>query len=183
VWTSKQEGGNANYGIRGQRFSAAGAKVGPEFQVNTHILNDQKAPQVVAFSNNGFAVIWTSKGQDGSGLGVYLQRFSANGAKLGQESRVNTVTAGDQNEAVIAALGNDAFVVLWQDSNDGAGKGIFGQRFSAAGAKSGSPFRINETRVGDQTRPAIAAHGPKGFVAAWQARQQLGGIFGKTFAQ
>jgi hypothetical protein len=182
VWTSKQEGGNADYGIRAQRFSAAGARAGTELQVNTFKRSDQKVPQVAAFSNNSFVVAWASILQDGAGSGVYAQRFAANGAKLGAEFRVNSTRAGDQGEAVVAVLGGDKFVVLWQDCSDGSGSGVFGQRYAFTGAKVGIQFRINETTIGSQSRPAIAAHGPTGFVAAWESPQQLGGIFGKAFS-
>jgi hypothetical protein len=48
------------------------------------------------------ATSW-SQDQDGSGWGVYAQRYKADGKALGGEFRVNTTTADDK-EATEAAL-------------------------------------------------------------------------------
>jgi len=183
AWASKQDAGNTNFGIRAQRFSAAAVKLGPELQVNTFTPNDQGSPQIAAFGNSGFVVAWVSARQDGAGAGVYAQLFAPSGGKRGAELRVNTTRAGDQDGCVVAVLGNNKFVVLWEDPSDGSGSGVFGQRYTSAGAKIGGQFRVNETTAGSQSRPTIAAHLTTGFAAAWDSRQLLGGIFGKAFAQ
>jgi hypothetical protein len=40
---------------------------------------------MTALSNGDFIVTWRSAGQDGSGDGVYMQRFGAGGNKIGAE--------------------------------------------------------------------------------------------------
>src|SRR5437763_2302976 len=56
--------------------------VGTEFPINTFTSDIQQtsAPssQAVAMQKNGdYVVVWTSAGQDGSGQGIFAQRFQA----------------------------------------------------------------------------------------------------------
>ena len=48
---------------------------GDEFQVNSYTTDDQAFPSVAATGTNQFVVAWESDGQDGSGDGVFGQRF------------------------------------------------------------------------------------------------------------
>ena len=51
----------------------------------------------VAMDADGdFVVVWQSYGQDGSGYGVFAQRFNARGAPLGDEFQVNSYTTDRQ---------------------------------------------------------------------------------------
>ena len=50
-----------------------------EFQVNTYTQSSQNDPSITGLSDGGFVVTWGSDGQDGSGYGVFGQRFDANG--------------------------------------------------------------------------------------------------------
>jgi hypothetical protein len=43
--------------------------------VNTYLPDDQTAPQSANLTGGGYVTVWTSGGQDGSGLGVYMQRL------------------------------------------------------------------------------------------------------------
>ena len=57
-------------------------------------------------------VVWTSN--DATGLGIFGQRFDANGNAVGTiEFAVNTTTAGNQTSPVVTALNNGNFVVAW----------------------------------------------------------------------
>src|SRR6188768_2249498 len=65
--------------------------------------------------------------------------------RIGSEFQVNSYTPDSQGEASIAndAAGN--FVVVWHSNEeDGSGNGVFGQRFSSAGAALGQQFQVNE---------------------------------------
>jgi hypothetical protein len=137
VWDSWGQDGSG-WGVYGQRFDANGNKVGSEFQVNTWTTNNQGIPSIASLSNGGFVVVWQSDGQDGSGWGVYGQRFDSNGNKVGSEFQVNTWTTDDQLEPSITSLPNGGFVVVWQSGcvvkgctpQDGSGWGVFGRIFS-----------------------------------------------------
>lgn len=167
VWSSLLQDGSEN-GVYGQRFRADGTRAGPEFKVNTRTINIQQAPAVAALAGGGFVVTWESWGQDGSGIGIYGQRYSSNGARVGLEFRVNTTTAGDQNSPAVAGLGNGGFVVVWT-GNDSDGRGIFGQRFNSNGVRSGGQFPVNTITAEHQGNVSITAWGQNGFVVVWDS--------------
>ena len=52
---------------------------------------------MAALADGGFVVTWTSDGQDGSGYGIYGQRYAADGTAVGSEFRVNQITATESN--------------------------------------------------------------------------------------
>ena len=63
------------YGVFARRFSSAGAPLASEFQVNTYTAGDQIDPSVAADGEGHFVVAWQDSAQDGSGYGVFAQRF------------------------------------------------------------------------------------------------------------
>lgn len=106
-----------------------------EFLVNTHTASDQYSPAITGLTDGGFVVSWESYGQDGSGWGIYAQRYDAQGAAVGAEFQVTTNTASDQRSPIITALADGGFVVSWQSPSgqDGSRSGIYAQRYNAAG--------------------------------------------------
>jgi hypothetical protein len=120
VWESFHQDGSS-YGNYGQRFDAAGIKVGAEFQVNTYTTNNQQSASVAMDADGDAVVIWESFGQDGSSYGVYGQRYSAAGMKLGGEFQVNTFTSSDQGFPSVAVDADGDVLVTWhslgQDGN------------------------------------------------------------------
>ena len=132
AWQSYGQDGS-NYGIFAQRYSSSGAKQGSEFRVNTYTTSDQQFPSVAVDQAGDFVVAWESTGQDGSGYGVYCQRYSSNGQADGGEFRVNTTTTGQQNEQSVASDATGDFVVTWDSSGqDGSSSGVYSQRYIAA---------------------------------------------------
>jgi hypothetical protein len=143
VWTSYQQDGSSD-GIVGRRFSSTGAPLAGEFVINTYTTNSQLLPAVAIDGAGNFVVVWRSYGQDGSGLGIFGQRYASTGAPLGGEFPVNTYTTGQQLEPTVAADGTGRFVVVWHSAGqDGDGYGVFGQRYASTGAPLGGEFTVN----------------------------------------
>ena len=67
--------------VYAQRYDANGSRVGSEFQINTYINSTQGVHKggVTGLTDGGFVVAWQSDGQDGSGYGIFGQRYDANG--------------------------------------------------------------------------------------------------------
>jgi hypothetical protein len=188
TWSSRgQDGAAFEYGVYGQRYSAAGARVGGEFRVNTYKADDQLNPSVTGLSNGGFVVTWHSYLQDGSGYGVYGQRYNAAGAKAGGNFRVNTFKTNNQSGPSVTALTDGGFVVTWHsDGQDGSKFGVYGQRYTAAGAKAGIEFLVNTYTADDQGYPSIAGLSNGGFVVTWASYLQDGslmGVYGQRYDQ
>jgi hypothetical protein len=181
VWSGDDEDGDS-YGIFGQRYDSSGAMVGSEFQVNTYTSDSQREPAVAIDGAGNFVVVWRSVGgQDGSGDGIFGQRFASSGAIVGSEFQVNTWTTSGQRNPSLA--GDDAgnFVVVWRSggSQDGSSYGIFGQRYDSAGAMVGSEFQVNTYTTGFQGSASVAADSAGNFVVAWEsASDQDGSSYG-----
>ncbi|MCK6388794.1 MAG: hypothetical protein L6Q65_14525 [Zoogloea sp.] len=152
-----------------RRFAGDGSPSGGEFLVNTTISNHQSEPAIAAFASGDFVVVWRSDGQDGSGGGVYAQRFDASGARLGGEFQVSTSTYSNQSDPHAAVLADGSFVVVWADDggHDGSGYGVYAQRFDASGNRLGGEFLINGTTYSSQYQPAVTALASGGFVVSW----------------
>lgn len=177
-WMSSGQDGSG-YGIYAQRYDVDGVPQGSEFRVNTYTTSSQQNASVTALSSGGFVVSWHSNGQDGSGLGIYAQRYDVNGTAQGSEFKVNTYTAGSQQNASVTALSNGGFVVSWvSNGQDGSGLGVYVQRYDADGVSQGGEFRVNTYTAGDQTDPSITALNTGGFVVTWESSGQDGSGYG-----
>ena len=184
IWTSLGTDGDGS-GLFGQRYTAAGVAEGIEFRVNTTTASDQAFASVASLDGGGFVVTWTSLYQDGSDYGIYGQRYAASGAAVGGEFRVNTVTSDSQLYSSVASLSDGGFVVVWESYNqDGSRSGVYGQRYSAAGATAGGEFRVNTFTANDQKYSAVIGLDGGGFVVTWSSYEQDGmddGIYGQRY--
>ncbi|HZH26986.1 MAG TPA: hypothetical protein VEY95_07380 [Azospirillaceae bacterium] len=188
VWQShlgETGGGSSGWGIKGQRFDAAGHKVGDEFQANTTAAGHQLEASTAALADGGFVVAWRSHhGDDGWG-DIYTQRFDAAGAKVGDEVRVNSHTADFQGKPDVVGLTDGGFVIAWQSlGQDGTGFGVHAQHYDATGTPLDGEFRLNEYTAGDQIDAVLAARPDGGFTAVWTSHGQDGdgaGVFGRSY--
>lgn len=76
VWRSQGQDAPATAGIFGQCYDASGAPLGSEFQVNTYTTSHQAYPAVAMDATGDFVATWQSYQQDGSGRGIYAQRYA-----------------------------------------------------------------------------------------------------------
>jgi hypothetical protein len=182
AWTIVPEyGGYAD--VFAQRFDASGAARGAEFRVNSYLTGSQAEPAVTSDPAGNFVVVWGSYEQDGSGWGIFAQRFDASGAERGSEFQVNTTTAGYQSGPAVASDAAGRFVVAWTSEwQDGSWGSVFAQRFDASGARRGSEFQVNTDTIWNQDSPAIASDAAGNFVVAWTSLFQDGSVWG-VFAQ
>lgn len=144
---------------------------GSEFRVNTTTAGSQQLPDVAPLAGGGFVVVWSSDRQGGSGSVIHAQRYTAKGAAMKGQFRVDTAGADRRTTPRVAGLGGGGFVVVWQ--NRGAAdqaRGIFGRRFNAAGVAIGSEFRIDAADGSAQEAPSVAASDDGGFTVVWAYR-------------
>jgi hypothetical protein len=183
TWQSHNQDGNG-WGVYAQRFAANGNPLGGEFLVNTYTNNDQIAPSVAVAPDGSFVITWQSSGQDGSGWGVYAQRYDSNGNRLSGEFRVNTYTQDDQKAPSVAMAADGSFVITWQSHNEsGSGHwGIYAQRYDSTGAAVGGEFHVNTWEQDDQMAPKVGMAGDGSFVVTWQSHNQDGAGWG-VYAQ
>src|SRR5256885_12639728 len=95
------------------RRMLSAAPVGTEFQVNEESTGAQLA-NAVGIDKNGGSVVVFSANEPGSGSqDIYARRFDKRGQPVGDHFRVNTFTAGVQQNPVLAMDKNGDFVVAW----------------------------------------------------------------------
>ncbi|MCC5898875.1 MAG: S8 family serine peptidase [Phormidium sp. BM_Day4_Bin.17] len=171
--------------IYGQRYDSNSNAVGSEFQVNTYTDDWQRRPSVADLSDGGFVVTWTSKGQDGSGDGIYGQRYDSNGNTVGSEFQVNTYTDDLQLRQSVTGLSDGGFVVTWESwGQDGSESSVYGQRYDSNGNSVGSEFQINTYTDDWQVGPSVTDLPDGGFVVTWTSNGQDGsgrGVFGQRY--
>ncbi len=163
---------------------ADAGKLGQEFRVNTEKGGDQEAPAVAGLSNGDFVIVWKNFGQSGNLGGMYFQRYSAGGTKLGGETRVNSNGTTVQFAPSVAALENGRFVVVWTSPDDGSGSGVYMQRYDADGLPLGKAKRCNTFTSGNKAMPSVSALSNGGYIVAWRSSGQDGsgtGIYGQRF--
>jgi hypothetical protein len=185
VWQSYfQEG--PNFGVYARRFSGTGAPLGGEFRVNTFTPGYQGHPSVASDPAGNFVVAWHSLGQDGSGFGVFAQRFDSTGTPVGGEFRVNTYTTSHQGVPTVASDAASNFVVVWESPGHD-GNSLFGQRYASTGSPLGGEFRINTFTPQYQHFPVVASDPVGNFVVVWHSGPQSldgsgYGVFAQRFA-
>lgn len=163
---------NSGLGIRAVRLNSALNATGPIFRVNSITADEQEKPQVALLNNGGAAIVW-----QGGKLGfqdVFIRFLNATGTNFGAvDLRVNTYTSQFQVNPSVATLSDGSVVVVWASyGQDGSHQGIFGQRFTAAGAKLGAEFQVNQFTPNNQRTPSVAALTGGGFVVTWVSELQ-----------
>lgn len=156
------------------------APIGDQFLV-ADATEFESTPAALAVDSGGaFTAAWESFEGDGSGFGVFTQRFAADGSPLSaMPLQVNTTTDREQSAPSIAADSDGNVLIVWQSKGqDGDGFGIYGQWFDNAGTPVNGEFRINSTITGDQKAPAVAINGNGDAVVAWQSFGQDGDDWG-----
>ncbi len=165
VWTEKYS--DTDWDVYGRRFDKNGVAQGGEFVVTNSAYNEQDVAVAMDSAGN-FVVTWSRLNQDGSGWGVYAQRFSASGVALGSAFRVNGTTAGDQLDSSVTRAANGDFLVTWaSNGQDGSGWGVYARQFEADGTALDGEFRVNTTTSGDQTSATAAINNSGRAVVVW----------------
>src|SRR5262249_22830855 len=139
-----------------QRFDSSGVPQGSEFRVNTYTTGNQYAPSIGMDLTGDFVVVWQSY-QDGSGYGIFGQRFDSSGTKQGSEFQINTYTTGHQTDPSVAMDVDGDFVVAWDGRVAGPGSSAYGgvaaQLFDSSGAPQGSEIELEHN---SGSRPSVA---------------------------
>ena len=195
VWHSYVPSHPATTGIYGRIYGPDGNPTSPQFVISATPGSDmyKSFPRVTGLVHGGFVVAWLMRDGNGTGRGMFAQRYNARGNKAGGEFPVNT-SSGPQYYYYIptpTALPNGSFIITWTSvfSDDppvlvgcsDEGRNIFyGQLYSGTARLRGDRFRINSVTDGGG---AISAFGTGGFFALWDATQQNidRGIYARAF--
>ncbi|MFK7855487.1 MAG: DUF4347 domain-containing protein, partial [Granulosicoccus sp.] len=175
---------STNTDIYMQRYDSAGVAQGVNTIVNSTTASDQTHPDVAVADDGSYVVTWMSVNQDGSGSGIYAQRFNASGIAQGSEFRINQFTVYDQAYATVDSDVAGNFVVSWMTgAQDGSGNGIYARLYNAAGIAQTNEFLVNTTTAGEQGSPNINLNDTGDFIVTWHDANALDGSGFGIFAQ
>ena len=144
----------------------------PEQLVNSLTVGAQTQPQVATLLDGSYAVVWRdANAQDGSSQGLVVQRFTAQGERIGIQQIVNDRKDNAQQDPSIAATEDGGFVIVWESVNQDVrasfDTGVFGQRFAANGSKAGPEFQVNTNSNQSQFDPEVVGVPGGGFAVTF----------------
>ena len=141
-----------------------------DLYVNTYTNDSQRYAAVAKLSDGSFVVVWQSGGQDGkidsSYNGIYGQRYTSTGTKLGGEFQVSN--AGSNVDEILPAITplNDGRYAVSYATWRGSDYDI-GLRIVESNGVVGSEVIANSTTSGDQGLPSMATLTNGSIVIVW----------------
>ncbi|MEZ0579976.1 Calx-beta domain-containing protein [Nocardioides sp. MH1] len=105
------------------------------------------------------------------------------GPPASSEFRVNTTTAGGQDDPAVASNAVGESVVVWVGAGPDGGTAIYAQRYYADGSPRGAELRVNTT-IGDRSFPDVAMDPAGDYVVTWTSAGQDGsgdGVYARRF--
>ena len=141
--------------------------------------NAQELPSIARLADGGFVIVWQSNLQDGSGWGIYGQRYNAAGTR-GREFRVTRPVPCRRYSPPSRALPRAALSSAGRPRIPGDAS-VLAQRFGANGAKVGGEIVVSATTRGGSSVIALARDA---FAVVWDSDRQAGsglGIHGRVY--
>ncbi len=167
VWEDQAGHDNSMSGVFARIFEADGTPLSGDIGVNSTTAGIQRDGSVGALADGGFVVAWVDReGNDGSGHGIFAQRFDSAGARVNGEVQVNSYTLSRQERPRVEGLEDGGFVVIWQTDVDAKGV-IAGRRFGPDGAPIGGEFWLNGNGDASNQFPSIALREDGALVVVW----------------
>ncbi|MDD7805538.1 MAG: Ig-like domain-containing protein, partial [Endozoicomonas sp. (ex Botrylloides leachii)] len=164
VWQSNHSG---TYRTYGRRFDEEGNALTDEFTVYQTMGSGHSQPEITTLADGGYLVTWRDWSQDGSGSGIYAQRFDKNNQGTGQ-FKVNSYTTNDQYTPDAIGLSDGGYVVAWNGRGDGQEKGAFLRHYGPSG-NTITETVISSNISGTQDRVQLAALDEGGYIASWSS--------------
>ncbi len=187
VWDSSVEVGVTEYteSVVAQRFNAAGQVQGDKVTLRSVsdvvIRGTTFGGEAVAMDPGGTFVVAWQESSAATDFDIFAQRFNfATGTELDVTPfRVNTTLANAQTAPAVGVDAAGNFVIVWQgrgqdNPDEDEGLGVFGQRFTAAGAAQGGEFQVNVSTTGHQQNPSLAVAADGSFAVAWDGPDEGG---------
>jgi hypothetical protein len=133
-------GGGSDSEVKAQRFSASGAKVDGEFQINTLTTGSQWLPDLDTLADGRVVAVWTSGSGDGSGSSVRAQILGTELAAPLPNTRPVIISDGGGTSATLTRDEGETAVTTVVASDDGEPTSL---RYSITGGADAALFTIN----------------------------------------
>ena len=140
------------------------------YVANSNNPDSRTDPAIAQLVNGNVVVAWISRNGDGSSSSVKAAILTPDGATVGIEFQVNTLTNDNQEHPTVAALPSGNFLVIWTSyATSGNGGEVKAQIYSPAGATVGGEFTVNTTTPGHQVAPVVTVLDDGRFVIAYES--------------
>jgi hypothetical protein len=170
VWQDNATDGDG-MGISAQVLDANLYPSMSAFRINVEKAGDQENPQVAFLKDGGAVVVWQG-GEVGS-QHIFARFLTSSNTFSTSDIAVSSYTDGPQVDPQVSVLADGSVLVSYSsEGQDGSMSGIFAQRLTAAGAKAGAEFQINQFTNFNQRTPTAAVLGNGTYVLAWISEQQ-----------
>jgi hypothetical protein len=169
--------------IRGQRFSAAGSKVGNAFLISPKTGADTYGafhkinPDIDIADNGNFVVVWDDYRDTLTySYMPYGKRFNSSGTALGSEFRISTTdnTMQEHVHPRVSVAANGLFVATWH-TYIGTGTyayDVYARRYNASGTAQGNDWRVNDHTANYQWYPDVACDRDGNFTIVYESWNQ-----------
>ena len=168
-----QDSRGGDYDVYAQKVDSSSATLWVENGTAICALNGHQISPVMVEDGYGGAIIAWPDARTGTGYDVYSQRLDADGAVQWMPNGIPVCTAtGDQTSLVATGDGAGGAIIAWQDTRNGTGYDIYGQRLDPEGARqwtaTGAPVCQAPE---DQRSPEMVGGPPNGAIVVWQDRR------------
>jgi Ca2+-binding RTX toxin-like protein len=149
---------------------------------------NQSNSAIAALSNGDWLAVWSSWNHE-SGGGVYAQRFSASGVRVGGEFKVSDGSSTTPQAPAVTGLKSGGWAIAWhQYDGASASNEIHWKAYGPTGAPvtvgSSTQFVANSYTANPQSNSAISGLADGGWVVAWHSNGQDGdyaGIYAQRY--
>ncbi|MBM3330888.1 hypothetical protein FJY68_03430 [candidate division WOR-3 bacterium] len=169
-----------------QRLDSAGNLIGANGRLNTDITMGWQGDPSSAMRPDGQSLFCWEDRRDIGNSDLFAQRFSAAGARLGDNSRVSDSAAGgDQSISGAWTSPGGVTLLAWDDRRFGLTGDIFAQFFNPDGTPLDTNFRVNDDQIGyaNQYEPEVSGDSSGRFTVAWMDGRGQGSMDWNVFYQ
>ena len=144
---------------------------GVEYAIAGSLPQDQVKPALGLNSSGGY-LVWQDNITDGNGLGVSALQLDSGFSGVLSPFRVNSIGAGDQENAQVALLQNGGAAFVWQGGVQGF-QHIYARFLSASKTWVANDVLVNTFTNNMQIEPVVATLANGNVVVAWSSYAQV----------
>ena len=168
VWQSFGQDGSG-WGVQARVLEATLTPIGPERAVNARTDGAQRAPDVIATADGGYAVSWSSEEADLGSTGVFVQRFGSDGTPQGSNTRLSSAVEPVQTRPAMATLPDGSSLAVWESQPAGQSQRLAARRFDEIGTPIGDEFALAPDFAGAMQAPQIVPLAAGSHIVLWQS--------------
>jgi hypothetical protein len=133
-------GGNNSYDVHYRVFDKDANPLGVENLASDSAANEQRNPDIMALQDGGFLIMWRDNVKNASMFDLYVQRFSEDGQKIGEQFIANIDSQSKDDYGKLLLLESGDFIAFWLTD----GQELYSRKLSV----DGNPLSLEVKLVG-----------------------------------